>query len=147
MHAWHKFYSCRDEERLTHTDPDEAIESYLDDCFEPDGTLNGFPETVTLRAYDPFKLDPEVIAGEVLERTIKACDEEYGDPTGDDTPQTARMKEAALAFAKVFVEEYEVFMCLEADREEVDVESWVKQHHPEWLEDESGAKNAYYLFR
>jgi hypothetical protein len=112
------FFTCdQDEERLTFTDPDEAIENYLDDLDDP------LPEEVTVYGFAPIQATRSVdaIAGGHLEALLESLDEEYGDP-GDRT------------YVAAVLAEYKPWACEQVSSEAVNVREWVKEHAPHWLE-------------
>ncbi len=81
-----EFWGHPDQERLSATDEDDAIEAILDDMEPP------FPEKITVAGFaktevDISKLDP-------LERVLEYMDEEYGDPDGDPSKPTEAMRRA-----------------------------------------------------
>jgi tagatose-1,6-bisphosphate aldolase len=47
------------------------------------------------------------------------------------------MKEAARAFVKTVIAGYTVWACEVVSEEEVDVETWVREHCPDWLKDDT----------
>lgn len=128
------FYSCSDDtERLTDTDPNEAIEMFLDGI-----PRAGWPET--LQVYG-WKRVPVVVSGftceRALDRLLEDLDEEYGDPDGGSTDPTPAMVAAARVFADAVGAEYvKTSWPHEIDttfKLEVNVLEWVREHAPGWL--------------
>lgn len=130
------FWSCYgDAENLTDTDPDDAIRDYLDGFLSPGcDVLEMLPETVELYGYARMKTDGiELDADSILERVLENLDDEYGDPDDRTTP-TPAMKKAAKAFVAVIRDEYKVWSCEVVNRQVIQVEDWVRENEPEWLE-------------
>ena len=126
-----EYWDSEDEERLTHTDREEAIESILDD-------IGKLPEKIEICGFARMKLpEAESLATDVLERLLEGLDEDYGDPEGDYTNGTAEMKEAAVKFIATVLDEYVSWACEIVKRETVDVAAWVKKNRPDWLEQQS----------
>ena len=121
-------FTCeRDAETLEHSDPDDAVESYLDQCGDP------LPEKVTVYGYARLVMEPgEPDPGRVLERVLEELDEEYGDPD-DATDATPAMLAAAREFCEAIRREYPVWRCEKVEQTEVDVATWVEGHRPDWL--------------
>ena len=126
-----KYWDSEGEERLTHTDRDEAIECVLDDT----GSL---PEKIEICGFARMKLPGvESLATDVLGRLLEGLDEDYGDPDGGYASGTDEMKEAAIKFTSTVLDEYVSWACEIVKRETVDVAAWVKKNRPDWLEQEN----------
>jgi hypothetical protein len=132
------FYSCDEHaEALTHDDPDDAIDAYLDEELSPEDddplavVKAKFGETLEVYAFkrrvmDHTDPDPERVLEDVLER----LDEEYG---GEDaTEPTEPMKAIAEAFCATIRAEYGVWQCDGCGSAKVNIETWVRENHPEW---------------
>ena len=119
------YWDSEGEERLTHTDRDEAIESILDG-------IGKLPEKIEICGYARMLPNVELLAHHALERLVEDLDEEYGD--GNYSEATTAMKEAAKVFLTAVLDEYAVWACILVKRETVDVPAWVKENCPEWLE-------------
>ncbi len=137
------FWSCRDdEEQLSHTDRDEAVEAYLDDLLNPGMTaaevLEELPGTVDVFGFARAEIDAGRWAKLCTEELLHCLDDEYGDPNGDFTKPNEAMLAAANAFVAAVLAEYEPWMCEQVHKETVKVEPWVREHRPDWLEDEHG---------
>ncbi len=125
-----EYWDSDDEERLIHTDIDEAIESILD------GT-DKLPEKLEICGFARMELPGvEFLATDVLDRLLEGLDEDHGDPDGSYTSGTDKMKEAAVKFTATVLDEYVSWACEIVKRETVDVAAWVKENRPEWLEQE-----------
>jgi hypothetical protein len=112
-----KYYGSPDDERLIATSEDEAIEGILED-YEKD------PETLTICGYAPRV--PNWKWYTPLEHLLESLDEDYADPDGSNTEPTQAMKDAEAAFLAVIKAEYEVWMCDEVSRSEVNIAEWRK---------------------
>lgn len=119
-----------DDERLTYTDPDEAIEAYIDDY--PQDELAEY--TVTVCEFRPMK--PKYNgARRVVERVLEDLDEDYGDPDGDGSRPTPAMLAAAETFIAAVLAEYRGWSCEPTgERVTVNALEWTKEHRPDWLE-------------
>ncbi len=142
------FYTCDDEaEDLTDRDPDEAIRCHLDGMLDPQIprrlVLDTLPKTVSLFGYaravlPPNELDPDSVLDEIMERIEE---DEYGDPDGAKWDE--RMTAEAVAAVKVKAQEfcstiranYVPWFCEQVTKEEIDVEKWVRENEPGWLEE------------
>ncbi len=114
------FWSCEDGcESLRHTDPDEAVQDYLEGI-NPEYT----PRALTLYGYArmPVSLDAEDVLGRVLEM----LDDEYGGPDGDSTGPTPTMSGAAQRFVDVVRGEYKPWGCEIIEEREIIVAEWAK---------------------
>jgi len=122
-----KFWGINGPERLSATDPDEAIEEYLDDISPEEDT----PKTITVYGYVPMQatLDPT----RYLENILEALDEEYGDADGDGTTPTDNMKLAMQICCDAILKEYRSWACEQVCSQKIDVQAWIKEHRPDWL--------------
>jgi hypothetical protein len=111
-----EFYTCReDEERLSFTSIQEAVEQWADDTF-PDP----LPETVTVYGYGRMK--PKTCPTSPLDDMLERLDEEYGDPEGyHETPVTDAMREAERQFIAAVLAEYDPWACVKVSEEVVRV--------------------------
>lgn len=126
-----EYWDSEGEERLTHTDRDDAIECILNDA----GDL---PEKIDICGYARMVPNGELLAHHALEHLLEDLDEEYGDPEGGYVSGTDKMKEAAKVFTTTVLDEYVSWACEIVKRETVDVTAWVKENRPDWLEQERG---------
>ena len=125
-----KFWGQEEDERLTHTEMDDAIESILD------SPISELPETIEVCGFTHIKLtDVDSLAEGVLERFLDRLDEEYSDPDGCYTDPTGKMIEASKEFVATVLDEYKVWACELVSRETVNVKDWIKENRPEWLEE------------
>lgn len=128
------YFTCDDAgEELTYTDTDEAIEVFLSHLFEPySHGIKDLPETITLYGFEPMEVIPS--GCNPLECLLDDLDEEYGNPEGRSTVATEKMKAAEKVFIAAVVAEYHPWAHERTWECEVDVEAWVKENMPEWLE-------------
>jgi hypothetical protein len=112
------------EERYSSSDIEEVIEMVLDHAHP------GVPGTITVVAMSPRIMTAKDVSPDtILENTLEYLDEEYGDPDGDHTDPTPAMGEAAQKLAEVIARDYEVWICDEVLRVELDKEdiaTWLK---------------------
>jgi len=124
------YWAAPGTEVLIHEDIDEAIEAILDDWYE-----DVLPEEIDVYGFSRMKVtfDPE----DILESIVTNLDEEYGDPDGHWSDMvTSKMEEASREFARILTKEYKPWACEEVEKVKVDVQSWVKENRPDWLENE-----------
>jgi len=128
------YYSCSPhDERFTHTELDTAVEEYLS-YFDPP-----LPTTVMVRRYEPKTITAEEAnswAHDLLGQLIEQVDEEYGDP---EEPTECESSWIALMRETVgnILRGYTVWTCEEVKPATVvDTAAWIRQHHPQWLEEE-----------
>jgi len=128
------FWGFADDERLTHTDPDEVMEYWLDDAWPtPPEDLPAELEVIGFAHIEP---DPENCTGTPLERLLDYLDETYGDPDAMDyTRPTEKMRAAELAFVRSVLDEYEVWQCEPVDRVTVNVAEWIAKNAPDYAAD------------
>ena len=133
-------YSCdQDAETLSHSTPEEAIEAALDQWLSPKVSVlehltSAVGDTITIYAFKRHALpvdepDPERVLEDVLDR----LDEENGDPDEATTP-TVEMEQAAATFCDAIRRLYTVWQCEIAGEATVNVERFVREEFPEWLE-------------
>ena len=128
-------FGAEDQEQLEHYTRNDYIVSFLD------GHLSPAPEVVDVQKYKRIELDPDVETDAIIENTIENWDVSLSDPEGDtglhDPATIPEVREAAETFCKILVEHYCVWMC-EPDGpvEEVDTLEWIKEHRPDWLNNE-----------
>jgi len=143
-------FTCKEgPERIDDTEPDDAIERYLDNLLEPNMTvaqvLEALPETVVVYGYahQVFGASArKALASALLEDLLERLDEEYADPDNDGTVDTEPMRQAAHVFIDAVLAEYTVWTCDQVSEQEVEVLPWVKEHRPDWLEDEGAGVGA-----
>ena len=121
------YWDSEGEERLTHTDIDEALQYILDG-------IDPLPEKIEICGYAHIVPNIESLATHALNSLLEGLDEDYGDPDGGYTEASIAMKEAAKEFLTAVLDEYDVWACDLVKRETVDVTTWVKENCPEWLE-------------
>ena len=118
------YWSCDPHcEQLSADSIHEAVEVHIDDCawVPPTLTVHGFARMVPT--------DVDVLP---LEDVLERLDETYGDPEGDSTDSTQRMRDAEDEFARIVLEEYESWACEEVCEEQIDVRQWLKENRPDW---------------
>ena len=134
------FDASEDRETLTHSDPDEAIEAALDEWLSPKCNVlehlrSAVGETLTIYGFTRRKLDKDepCLDGEnILSDLLERIDEEYGGE--DPTEPTAGMKAAADILSQVLHREYEVWQCESTHKAVVNVDAWIRESRPDWLE-------------
>ena len=133
-------YSCDDgDETLIHTDPDDAIEEALDKWLSPKVSVlehlrSAVGETITVFAFKRRVVDDdEPDAERLLEDVLERLDEEYGNPDEASTPTDA-MRTAAETFCAAIRAEYHVWQCDGFAQAKVNVDAWVRDRRPDWLE-------------
>jgi hypothetical protein len=134
-----------DRETLTHSEPDEAIEAALDAWLSPKCNIlehlrTAVGETLIVHGFTRLKLltnEWSISAEGILESLIERLDEEYG---GDEpTETTDAMETAAQALSLVMHKEYRVWQCEATHEAVVNVEAWIRENRPDWLEPVSAA--------
>lgn len=125
------FWGEKDDERLTHTTPDDAIEAIIDGHHPTPIAEIG---TVTVHEFAPMK--PRVAGGMFgpLESLLERLEEEYGDPEGRDVKPTEAMLAAEKAFIDAVLAEYKPWTC-EPTGNVVTVNAleWAREHAPDWI--------------
>ncbi|MBE3087724.1 MAG: hypothetical protein IMZ71_01200, partial [Chloroflexi bacterium] len=124
-----EFWGGPDEERLTHTEMDCAIEDILDGMAMDVKNIKDLPETIEVCGFARTKLSSksgEFWAEFVLEKLLEGLDEEYGDPDGSYSDPTDGMIKASEAFVAAVIDKYEVWACEAVERETVNVQEWIK---------------------
>lgn len=135
-------FDCDDgEERLSHTDPEEAIVDSLDKWLDPGPGCDVLAvlrekvgETIKVYAFRRMPMrgpDPRY----VLDWIYEDLSEEYSDPDGDDNGPTAEINAAAEALCDLIRKEYDVWPCEVCGSAEVNVEAFVRDVRPDWLEE------------
>ena len=128
------FWDCADGEELHHTDPDDAVECYLNNRFPQ------LPETVTLTGYAPDEVPPDAVdhllgeEGGPLRAVLDALPEPYGNPE-EPIDATPAMLEAEKAFVSAVLKEFKPWACHEVCSEEINVKDWLRENDPERLAD------------
>jgi len=125
------FWGKEDDEHLTYSEMDDAIESMLDGMDD----IKDLPKTIDVCGYAYMKPNPGSTSEHVLEHLLEHLDEEYSDPDGSYAAPTDSMKEAAKAFVTAVLDEYTVWACDLVKRETVNVQAWIKANRPDWLDE------------
>lgn len=142
-------WTCDDApEGLSHSDPDECIEDYLDNYCDPPKWIDGkwtplpreeqvkrLPERITVYGYKraPLVADHILDPDTILERIYEALDEEHNGGE-EPTEPTTRVQEAAAALCAVIREEYVPWNCERVATREIVVAEWLAQH-PDFFDD------------
>lgn len=147
-----EFYDCADSDRLTHTTPEEAVADWLDTHFEqgePLGACIARVSPVELVAYRREEVADAWLAMHAesfLESAAESFSEEYGDPDGDGDELDDAAIQAALpdmiAALRKLCAEGTVWRCDRVAKVELDaetVERMMREHCPEWFEEEPAA--------
>ena len=132
-----KFWGPEGMERFSSEDPDEAIELIIDDLHP--GPITD--DRITVIGVSPMSVKGALDQGQILEALLEQLDENYGDWDGDMTEPCDAMKAAAKVFAEAIENLYEPFQCRETARFTFSPLAWVKEHRPDWLEDEGGSND------
>jgi hypothetical protein len=100
------------------TEIDEVLERLLDDMCDKtgesfDAIANRIEWPVIVHEYKRMDASHGVhrIAERALEDAMERLDEEYGDPEGESTEPTDKMRSAAQAFAEAIIAEYVPWTC------------------------------------
>lgn len=118
------YWSCdQHQEKLFCVSKNEAIEYYLDDIEE-----GKEPDTVKVYGFARQEIADNENGIGVLEDFLAFLDENYGDPDGDCTEMTDKMKKAAKVFVDTVISEYEVLTCDCVYEEEVDLKKWIEKN-------------------
>ena len=125
------FWGCEDDEVLTHTEMDVAIEEELD----ARNGIDGLPRTLEICGFvRADKPTAESLLDNGLEYLLEYLDDNYGNPEEYTVP-TDTMKEAAKVFVQAVLNEYTVWSCSIVKRKTIDVAQWAKDNRPEWLDE------------
>ena len=108
---------------------DDAIESILD---EP---LEDMPETIEVCGYIPMVPNKTKIAKHVVEHLVEHLEDEFGNPDGDYVETTDNIKKAAEDLVRTVLEEFTVWACDLVKWKTINVQEWIKENRPEWLEE------------
>lgn len=99
-----EFYGYKGQESL-YTDPEEVVVDLMEN-----EDYSDFP--IKVYVFKPMSItsDVEKFSKYILDEMIDSLDDQYGDPEDSSGP-TENMKKASLAFAKVIVDEFQVWAC------------------------------------
>lgn len=142
-----KFYSCTDPENLTHTEPEEALEEYLDGWLDHKMSVAEVVAAirkyeVTVSAYNPTEISDgqiEAWADQCLEKLMEDFSEEHADPDsalGDAFPSDAGqlMREAV----KNIVRRTSVWSCEVVGKVTLtpdQLEAVMRAYRPDWFKE------------
>ena len=129
------YYSVGEEECLTHTEYEDAIEEYFDGFYIVPGENEDIKALIaehtplTLIAYNPKNIDEDWLkdlADCLLQEAAERFGEEYGDPDGSDdglTPKAIQESLPGMTEAlKRFLDKGRIWSCDEVDRKELTAE-------------------------
>jgi hypothetical protein len=126
-----RYWDCRDGEDLTHTDRDAAIEDFLSDVPGP------VPQTLEVSGYAPMEL-PELsyLHDRIRDYISDVLLDEYADPEEPVIlPESVTM--AIDLVARLLHHDYTPWSCDLVRKETVDVAAWVREHRPDWIDEET----------
>jgi len=129
------YWSVGESEKLVHETINAAIKEHLEHYHE----LSDAPHEIIVVGYS--RMQPVLSDNDTLEHTLEYLDEEFGDPDGDRTKPTEKMREAERAYHAVILAEYESWMCEPVVRHVVDLRRWIsdwRMSRASRLFDESG---------
>jgi hypothetical protein len=117
------------EEQLTHRSRHDAVTQWLDD--NPQIKPRQMPSTIKVYGWARMEISPaetDRIASFALEHAVEQLDEEHGDFIGGEGHEhTKKMKEAAVAFARAVVAEYQVWACEQIVEEDYNLEAHIAE--------------------
>lgn len=126
------FWDARESEVLEHRDIHDAVEDYVEGM----GELPADDEATVRVTGCNQRSAAGFLDGSVLEYALERLDQEFSDPEGEYTEPTAAMKAAEAAFISAVLAEYHVWTCDEVVDVDVPILPWVREHRPDWLEDD-----------
>lgn len=140
-----EFYSCTDPECLTHSDPWEAVEEYLDEQLGPEmkvaevEAVVGKPLTVTAYSHTPVT-DKEIenFSDRLLDSLVEMFDDEHGGPDDPTDPGKAAGGIMLEAVTKI-VKGMHCWSCHEVGHVDLTGEQvleWARAEAPHWFEEE-----------
>ena len=97
-------YGEEGQERLD-CDPEDTFDNFMSNI--EDGEEISYP----VKVLEFRRIEVTLRVDSILDSVLESLDEEYGDPDGDYTTPTKKMKEAAEVFAKEIISEYYSWMC------------------------------------
>lgn len=146
-----KFYTCYDPESLTCTEPEEAIEQYLDADLNPRMTvaevvacIRARPVTVT--AYNPTEISDKLIenwADSLVESLGEMFSDEHGDPDAgccDAFPDDA--DKTMLETVRSIIRRSHVWSCEAVGKVTLSpdqIEELMREHRPDWFTEPAAA--------
>ena len=99
-----KYYGEIGQERLDN-DPEDVVVNMFCDL----ETVENYDYPFIVHVFEPQKITLDI--DDILERVLENLDEEYGDPDGDYTKPTEKMKRSAGELVQTIKSEYTPFMC------------------------------------
>ena len=103
-----KYYGVEGQERLD-LDPNDTLDYQLS-CMTKE-EIKGIMYPFEILVFTPQKIS--LNGDEILNNILENLDENYGDPDGDISSTTDRMKDAATLLSDIIKEDYTSFMCEE----------------------------------
>jgi hypothetical protein len=139
------FYSCTDPERLTHEEPWEAIEEYLDGNMTPRMTVAEVEAMIldgslTVTAYVPMPITEGEIkrwSESLTEQLEEFFGEEHADPDGED-PLCEKAEDIMLRAVTKIVKASHNWSCQESGTIELTGEqvlALAREERPDWFEE------------
>lgn len=130
------FWECdEDAEYLTCDTIDEAVEKHLDELDD----IENFPDTLKVYGHARRTINRERFRAMIAERAQEYLDEEYGGEYGCDITEEA--EKALDVFVDAYIKECTPWQCEKVETKEINVNEWVKEHAPHWLEEKINRDN------
>lgn len=123
-----EFYGNSDEEVLTETTLDDAIEMIID------GMVGQIPQKIKVYKYKREKVKNFIKVDDVLESIVERIDERYGDMDGEPTPVSPEMATLTSEYISKIEQMYVPWTCEIVEEMEVDTKKWITENAPHWLE-------------
>lgn len=121
-----KYWTCNEnDEILTETDLNEAIQKFIDNYEEEE-----IPSKIKVFGYNPMTINESYkyrLGLCALENFVESLDEKYGNPD-EYTEITEEMKSIAKDFCDKIVKIYEVWSCEQVDVVEIDMIKWCAEN-------------------
>lgn len=105
-------------EYLRFEDKNEAIEDYVNENEAVDGT-------VMVYGFKRQEVDSGKFANFILEKCYDYLSEDFDGEDGHE--QNKEIKEAAMSFVKVYLNNYMPWQCDEIIKEEIDIKKWTEK--------------------
>jgi ASC-1-like (ASCH) protein len=142
------FYDCSDGEQLQYTEPEEAVEYWLEGWLEPNCDVSAVireQAPIELTVFKRNELEPgwvESQAERALDQVEQCFDDEYGNPNGTDpgtwTESRKKCFQAVVEAFKSFVTDHQIWRCdpiakvmLDAEQ----IEEMMRAYNPDWWDD------------
>ena len=140
------FYDCMDSDSLSHTSPEEAVESYLEGLLYPCTGLTteklAAAGSVTVGCYEREEIPPKFassLAAYLVERLDdEFAESEYANQDGDAEPaRKAAAHPHMLAAVEAYLKAEPVWPCKKVKEVTLtpeQVEAMMREHCPEWFD-------------